>query len=75
MFSKSGCKLHHSPSGRSEAYEVLTHDFSVTKRAMLFFFFFLTLQMSLGKENILPQEKIKTTNVKHYFRINFGVLY
>ena len=30
---------------------------------------------SLGKENILPQEKIKTTNVKHYFRINFGVLY
>ena len=38
-------------------------------------FFFLTLQMSLGKENTLPQEKIKTTNVKHYFRINFGVLY
>ena len=75
MFSKSGCKLHHSPSGRSEAYEVLTHDFSVTKRAMLFFFFFLKLQMSLGKENIIPQEKIKTTNVKHYFRINFGVLY
>lgn len=53
MFYKSGYKLNHSPSGRSEAHEVLTPDFSVTKRAVRFF----TLQMSLGKENILPQKK------------------
>ena len=57
MFSKSGCKLHHSPSGRSEAYEVLTRDFSVTKRAMLFFFSHTTDEF--GEKIFSHKKKLK----------------